>query len=118
MSMDPILASFMLYFWAKLDALRHQKDRMTTELDQAKQKLIEHGGYAWLLEGGAFWSAKQVIEELGKNGRQVSVSTVNRWFRELPHTQGGFGPGCLTASKNDLIVLFASQMGQSRRRSD
>jgi len=88
------------------------------DLDAARQKLEAHGGYNWLLGGPAFWTVKQVVEELGKNGRRVSVSTVTRWFRDLPHTQGSSGPGGLSGSKNDLIMLFASQMGQSRRRPD
>jgi hypothetical protein len=91
---------------------------MLDQLDDARQKLQAHGGYGWLLEGPAFWYVKQVVEELAKNGRQLSVSTVTRWFRDLPHTQGSSGPGGLSASKNDLIILFASQMGQTRRRPD
>lgn len=82
-----------------------------TELHDATQKLEAHGGYGWLLEGKAFWSVNQVVEALTGNGRQVSVSTVTRWFRSLPHTQGSSGPGGLTASRNDLIILFAHQMG-------
>ena len=85
------------------------------DLEAAREKLEAHGGYGWLLEGPAFWSVKQVVEELGKNGRQVSVSTATRWFRDLPHTQGTKGPGGLSASKNDLILLFASQMGPRNR---
>jgi hypothetical protein len=81
-----------------------------SDLEEATQKLREHGGYIWLLDGTAFWSVNRVVEELNKNGRQVSVSTVTRWFRTLPHTQGSSGPGGLTASKNDLTLLFASQM--------
>lgn len=82
-----------------------------SELDDAKQKLAGHGGYDWLLTGQAFWSVRQVVDELAKYGRQVSISTVTRWFRTLPHTQGSSGPGGLSASKNDLIILFARQMG-------
>jgi hypothetical protein len=88
------------------------------DLEQARQRLINHGGYGWLLDGPAFWSVKQVVDELTKNGRQVSVSTMTRRFHDLPHTSGSSGPGGLSASKNDLIMLFASEMGQSRRRPD
>ncbi|HEX8983703.1 MAG TPA: hypothetical protein VF792_13090 [Ktedonobacterales bacterium] len=80
------------------------------ELEAAKHQLEGHGGYDWLLEGKAFWSVNQVVEALTEHGRQVSVSTVTRWFRSLPHTQGSSGPGGLTASRNDLILLFARQM--------
>lgn len=85
------------------------------DLDAARQKLQAHGGYGWLLDGPAFWSVKEVVEELAKNGRRVSVSTVTRWFRTLPHTQGTKGPGGFSASKNDLIVFFADQMGPRSR---
>lgn len=80
------------------------------ELTQAKQKLAEHGGYGWLLEGKAFWSVSQVVEALQNQGRQVSVSTVTRWLRDLPHTEGSIGRRGLSASKNDLILFFASLM--------
>jgi hypothetical protein len=88
------------------------------ELETAREKLKAHGGYSWLLDGPAFWSVKEVIEELAKNGRRVSVSTVTRWFRDLPHTQGTKGPGGFSASKNDLILFFADQMGPRNRRSE
>ncbi|HET8909505.1 MAG TPA: hypothetical protein VFN11_21310 [Ktedonobacterales bacterium] len=81
-----------------------------TELESAIQKLEAHGGYQWLLEGAAFWSVKQVANEFAAQGRQVSVSTVTRWFRDLPHTEGSLGRRGLSASRNDLIVFFASQM--------
>jgi hypothetical protein len=81
-----------------------------TELGNAIQKLEAHGGYRWLIEGPAFWSVKQVIDEFAKQGRQVSVSTVTRWFRDLPHTEGSFGRRGLSASRNDLIIFFASHM--------
>lgn len=81
-----------------------------TELESAIQKLEAHGGYQWLLEGPAFWSVKQVANEFAEQGRQVSVSTVTRWFRDLPHTEGSLGRRGLSASRNDLIVFFASQM--------
>ena len=79
-------------------------------LDDATQKLRDHGGYGWLLDGPAFWSVNRVVEELTRNGRQVSVSTVTRWFRDLPHTEGSLGRRGLSASKNDLILFFASHM--------
>lgn len=82
----------------------------TPELIEAQRKLAEHGGYTWLLEGKPFWSVSQVVEALTEQGRPVSISTVTRWFRELPHTQGSLGRRGLTASKNDLILLFADQM--------
>jgi hypothetical protein len=91
---------------------------MPDQIDTARQQLEAHGGYGWLLSGPAFWYVKQVVEELFKNGRHVSVSTVTRWFHDLPHTQGSSGPGGLSASKNDLILFFAGQMRQSRRRLD
>jgi hypothetical protein len=81
-----------------------------TELEHAIEKLEAHGGYRWLLEGPAFWSVKQVIDEFAKQGRQVSISTVTRWFRDLPHTESSLGRA-LTASRNDLIIFFASRMG-------
>lgn len=85
---------------------------MSNELNlaTARQKLEAHGGYSWLLEGPAFWSVSRVVKELTANGRQVSISTVTRWFRELPHTEGSLGRRGLSASKNDLILFFASQM--------
>lgn len=82
-------------------------------LVEATRKLVEHGGYTWLLNGPSFWSVKQVVEALTAEGRPVSVSTVTRWFRDLPHTQGGMGRLGLSASKNDLILFFASQMGRT-----
>ena len=79
-------------------------------LEAARDKLAQHGGYDWLLQGKAFWSVSQVVEALNGQGRQVSVSTVTRWFRDLPHTEGSLGRRGLSASKNDLIIFFASQM--------
>ncbi len=76
----------------------------------ATQKLSEHGGYSWLLKGPSFWSVKQVVDALTAEGRSVSVSTVTRWFRDLPHTEGSIGRRGLSASKNDLILFFAGQM--------
>jgi hypothetical protein len=82
------------------------------ELNQARQKLADHGGYDWLLEGQAFWSVTQVVEELANVGMQISNDSVARWFRALPHTQDFGGRGGLRASKNDLILYFAGQMGK------
>jgi hypothetical protein len=85
---------------------------MTNELEQAKQKLASHGGYSWLLEGKAFWSVTQVVEALADAGMQISNDSVARWFHTLPHTQEFGGRGGLRASKNDLILYFAAQMGK------
>ncbi len=80
-------------------------------LEQAVQKLAEHGGYAWLLDGKPFWSVAQVANALSEVGMPISVDSVARWFRTLPHTQDFGGRGGLRASKNDLILYFAGQMG-------
>jgi hypothetical protein len=79
-------------------------------LEEARQKLEGHGGYTWLLNGGSFWTVKQVVDAFAREGRQISISTVTSWFRSLPHTQGSAKKQGLVASKNDLITLFASQM--------
>lgn len=94
---------------------------MTTDLEQAQHKLAGHGGFTWLLETQqVFWSVNQVVSALTSLGMQVSEDTVTRWFHTLPHTQFLAGRGGLRASRNDLIILFASQMGpdsKQRRRS-
>jgi hypothetical protein len=82
------------------------------DLVLATQKLMQHGGYDWLLNGPSFWSVKQVADALTSEGMPASISTVTRWFRTLPHTQGSQGRTGFRASRNDLILLFASQMGQ------
>ena len=84
-------------------------------LDQAMQKLTAHGGYTWLLEGKPFWSVSQVAAALTDAGMPISVDSVTRWFHTLPHTQYFSGPGGLRASRNDLILYFASQMGTRKR---
>lgn len=84
-------------------------------LDKAKQKLRDHGGYDWLLDGAAFWSVSQVAEALTAAGMPISADSVTRWFHTLPHTQRFSGPGGLRASRNDLILYFASQMGSEKR---
>lgn len=84
-------------------------------LDQAMQKLTAHGGYQWLLEGKPFWSVAQVAEALSEAGMPISVDSVTRWFHTLPHTQYFSGPSGLRASRNDLILYFASQMGGKKR---
>jgi hypothetical protein len=45
----------------------------------------------------------------------ISVDSVTRWFHTLPHTQYFSGPSGLRASRNDLILYFASQMGGKKR---
>jgi hypothetical protein len=82
------------------------------DLEQAKQKLIEHGGYNWLLEGDEFWSVAEVVHALAGAGMQVNKDYVTSWFRDLPHTQDFRGRVGMRASKNDLILFFASQMGK------
>lgn len=92
------------------------------ELEQARQKLINHGGYNWLLEGDAFWSVTEVVHALAEAGMQVNKKFVTSWFGDLPHTQDFRGRVGMRASKNDLILFFASQMGKvdqhSRHRSE
>jgi len=86
-----------------------------TTLQQAIHKLTAHGGYTWLVEGKPFWSVAQVAEALAEAGMPISVDSVTRWFHTLPHTQYFSGPSGLRASRNDLILYFASQMGGKKR---
>lgn len=81
-------------------------------LQAAREKLADHGGYNWLLEGRSFWTPAQVMGDLESEGMPVSNDTVVRWFRSLEHTQDFGGRGGIRASKNDLILFFASRMTQ------
>lgn len=82
----------------------------TDELNAAREKLADHGGYDWLLQGQSFWTPAQVMEGLESEGMLVSNDTTVRWFRSLEHTQDFGGRGGIRASKNDLILFFATRM--------
>lgn len=79
-------------------------------LHAAETLLRDHGGYEWLLSDQQFWSVSEVILALKKEGLKVSNDAVARWFKPLPHTQDFGGPIGLRASRNDLILFFASRM--------
>lgn len=80
------------------------------DINSARQKLTDHGGYGWLLDGADFWSVKMLVIALAKAGMPINTVTVTRWVRELPHTQDFSGNIGMRASKNDLIIFFASTM--------
>jgi hypothetical protein len=82
-----------------------------SELEAAREKLRAHGGYDWLVNGKAFWSVTEVAKALTEAGMPISNDSVTRWFHALPHTQRFSGTSGLRASRNDLIIYFANQMG-------
>jgi hypothetical protein len=80
-------------------------------LADATTKLEAHGGYDWLLRSNQqFWSPLQVAEALKNVGLEFADTTIIKWFRSTPHHQDFGGRGGLRASKNDLIIFFASRM--------
>lgn len=78
-------------------------------VEQAEELLRQHGGYDWLLAGPDVWGVSNIVEQLARMGMQVSADTVQRWVRDLAHTQNMGGMG-YWASRGDLMMFFASRM--------
>ena len=92
------------------DAKKELARQERAQLKRPILQLIQHGGYGWLLQGKAFWSVSEVVRALAEEGVKISNDTVARWFKTLPHTQDFGGPVGLRASRNDLIIMFATEM--------
>jgi hypothetical protein len=87
-------------------------------LAEAEALLRAHGGYDWLLSGKQFWSVSEIVGEFDKVGLKVSHDAVTRWIKPLPFTDDFGGKIGLRATRNDLIMYFASRLRGSGGSAD
>jgi hypothetical protein len=89
----------------------------TYDLATAEQRLRKIGSFEWLLSGAQWWSAKDVSDQLQKEGIGGHKETVLRWFKTLTNTKdfGGLG---LRAKRDDLVQYFAEHINDVRADSE
>lgn len=90
-----------------------------TDLDliRARKALASSDGFGWLLERSArfWWPGHAVQAELKDAGIFATRAMIVRWYRSLPHTMKGSGSEGSQAARDDLIVFFATMIGERKR---
>lgn len=83
------------------------------DLETAKQRLRDFGGFDWLLSGRSHWKAAEIEEELRKMGWDASRDTLIRWLSASAPALALGNLGTMFKTE-DVIRWAASQIRDPR----